>query len=82
MNALLQLGVPFFAILMVFFGVQYSRAGSFVGGLPPVPPWAPGGVAGAYLTGVLLILAGLSTLVRIKPRWGAARLESSFCFAS
>lgn len=80
MNLLLQFGVTFFAIPMVFFGVQYLRAGSYEGGLPPVPPWAPGGVAGAYLAGALLVVAGLSMLARIKPRWGAAAIGVFFLF--
>jgi len=78
MNLLLQVGVPFFAIPMVFFGVQYVRTGSYEGVLPPVPPWAPGGVVGAYLAGALLIVAGLSILLRIKPRWGAAAIGIFF----
>lgn len=71
MDILLRLGPCFFSIAMIFFGAEYLHYGRFVGGLPPVPPWAPGDALGAYLTGVLLIVAGLSILFRKKPRWGA-----------
>jgi uncharacterized membrane protein len=78
MNRLLQLGVPFFSIPMIFFGVQYVRAGRYVGGLPPVPPWAPGRVIGAYIAGVVLIMGGLSVLLRVKPRCGATAIAIFF----
>jgi uncharacterized membrane protein len=72
MNALRKLGPVLFAISMIFFGIQYVRAGSYVGGLPPVPPWAPGGAIGADLTGVLLIAGGASILIGKRARAGAA----------
>jgi len=46
--------VFFFAIPILIFGIQYLTYGRFVRGLPPVPPWAPGGAA-AYLTVALLV---------------------------
>ena len=72
MNTLRRLGPTLFAIPMIFFGIQYLRARSYVGGLPPVPPWAPGGAVGADLTGVLLIAGGASILVGKRARTGAA----------
>jgi len=72
MNALRKLGPVFFAISMMFFGIQYLRARSYVGGLPPVPPWAPGGVIGTDLAGVLLLAGGASILVGQRARAGAA----------
>jgi uncharacterized membrane protein len=57
---------------MIFFGIQYFRASSYVGGLPPVPPWAPGGAVGADLAGVLLIAGGASILFGRRVRVGAA----------
>jgi uncharacterized membrane protein len=72
MNALRKLGPALFAVPMIFFGIQYLRARSYVGGLPPVPPWAPGGVIGADLTGVLLIAGGASVLLGKRARAGAA----------
>jgi uncharacterized membrane protein len=72
MNALRKLGPCFFAVPMIFFGIQYFRARSYVGGLPPVPPWAPGGAIGADLAGLLLIGGGASILFGKRARAGAA----------
>lgn len=79
MNLLLELGPYFFSIPMIFFGVQYVRYG-FIGGLPPVPPWAPGGALGAYVTGTLLVVAGASILIGKRARWGAALIGGLFLF--
>jgi uncharacterized membrane protein YphA (DoxX/SURF4 family) len=78
MNIRLRLGPPFFSIAMVFFGVQYLRYGHYAGGLPPVPPWAPGGAVGAYIAGVILIVGGLSILLGKKPRCGATMIGIFF----
>jgi uncharacterized membrane protein len=72
MNPLRKLGSALFAIPIIFFGIQYLRARSYVGGLPPVPPWAPGGAIGADLTGGLLIAGGASILFGKRARVGAA----------
>jgi uncharacterized membrane protein len=80
MNALRKLGPALFAISMIFFGIQYLRAGSYIGGLPPVPPWAPGGAMGANLTGVLLIAGGASILFGKRARMGAALIGWFFLF--
>lgn len=72
MNALRKLAPALFAIPMIFFGIQYLRARSYVGGLPPVPPWARGGVIGADLTGILLMAGGASILIGKRARAGAA----------
>ena len=53
---------------MVVFGIQYLALGSYQGGLPPVPPWAPGGAVGAYLVGAILIATGLSIAMNWKAR--------------
>jgi uncharacterized membrane protein len=78
MNALRKLGPVLFAISMIFFGIQYVRAGSYVGGLPPVPPWAPGGRVGADLTGVLLMAGGASILIGKRARAGATLIAWFF----
>jgi hypothetical protein len=41
MDRLLGLRRFFSAIPMVGFGLQYVGYGHYLGGLPPVPPWAP-----------------------------------------
>jgi len=59
MTRLLHLGRLFLAISLTAFGIQYLLYGRFVGGLPPVPPWTPGGAVGAYLVGTFLIAAAV-----------------------
>jgi|HubBroStandDraft_6_1064221.scaffolds.fasta_scaffold06229_6 uncharacterized membrane protein len=80
MDRLLGLGRFLFAIPMVGFGLQYVGYGHYLGGLPPVPPWTPGGAVGAYLTGVVLIAAGLSIIANWKARFSAAVLGLVFLF--
>ena len=80
MSALLRLGSCFFAVSMIFFGVQYVRYHALLGGLPPVPPWTPGGSAVAYATGVLLIFGGVCIAIRRKARAGAALIAGVFLF--
>jgi len=74
MDRLLELGRFIFAIPMAAFGVQYIVYGRYLGGLPPVPPWSPGGASGAYLTGAVLIVAGVSILANWKARLSATVL--------
>jgi uncharacterized membrane protein YphA (DoxX/SURF4 family) len=56
---LFQIGRWFFAVAIAFFGFQYLFHGHYLGGLPPVPPWAPGGAPGAYVVGFLLLAAAV-----------------------
>lgn len=79
MISLKPIGRVFFAIPIVIFGIQYLAYGRFVRGLPPVPPWAPGGAAAAYLTGALLVAAGVCILANVQVRLSAAVL-GMFCF--
>jgi uncharacterized membrane protein len=79
MNNLKAIGRVFFAIPITVFGVQYLSYGRFARGLPPVPPWAPGGAAAAYLTGALLVVAGVCILANVQVRLSAAVL-GTFCF--
>lgn len=71
MDTLLKPGRCFFAASLIAFGVQYVIYGRFAGGLPPVPPWTPGGHVGAYLVGAALIAAGISIAANWKARWSA-----------
>ena len=80
MNNLITLGRFFFAIGMAVFGIQYIWYGRFMGGLPPVPPWAPGGAVGAYLVGAVLIAASLSIAANKKGCLSAIVLGSLFLF--
>jgi uncharacterized membrane protein YphA (DoxX/SURF4 family) len=78
MDTLLKVGRFCFAISIAFFGLQYLLYGRLVGGLPPVPPWTPGGRVLAYLTGVVLIAAGVSIATLWKGRLSATALGVLF----
>jgi uncharacterized membrane protein YphA (DoxX/SURF4 family) len=78
MNTLLKVGRLCFAISIAFFGFQYLLYGRFMGGLPPVPPWTPGGRVLAYLMGVVLLAAGLSIATLWKARLSAIGLAVLF----
>jgi uncharacterized membrane protein len=67
-----------FAISIAAFGVQYLLYGHYLGGLPPVPPWAPGGAIGAYLVGVFLIAAAVGIAAQWNARLFAALLGTLF----
>jgi uncharacterized membrane protein YphA (DoxX/SURF4 family) len=72
MNEVLhQCGRVFFAIALADFGIQYLGYGRFVRGLPPVPPWVPGGSVLAYVVGVILVAAAVSIAVKRKARISA-----------
>jgi uncharacterized membrane protein YphA (DoxX/SURF4 family) len=73
-------GRIFFAVGIAAFGAQYLLHGSYLGGLPPVPPWAPGGSIGAYFVGVFLILAAISIAAQWNARLFAALLGALFLF--
>jgi len=78
MDTLLKVGRLCFAISIAFFGFQYLLYGRFMGGLPPVPPWTPGGRVLAYLMGVVLLAAGLSIATLWKARLSAIGLAVLF----
>jgi len=78
MDTLLKVGRFCFAISIAFFGFQYLLYGRFTGGLPPVPPWTPGGRVLAYVLGAALILAGLSIATPWKARLSATGLAVLF----
>jgi len=62
MSHLLKIGRFFLAIPLLVFAIQYLAIGKYQGGLPPMPPWAQGGAAGAYLAGVLLLVTSVAIL--------------------
>ena len=75
-----HIGRIVFAIGIAAFGGQYLLHGHYLGGLPPVPPWAPGGSAGAYLVGVFLIVAAVAIAAQWNARLFAALLGALFLF--
>jgi uncharacterized membrane protein YphA (DoxX/SURF4 family) len=78
MDSLLELGRVLFAIAIAAFGVQYLHYGQFVGGLPPVPPWTPGGSFFAYVVGAALVVAGLCIAAKMKARLAATLVGMLF----
>jgi uncharacterized membrane protein YphA (DoxX/SURF4 family) len=60
MTHLLKVGRFFLAIPLLVFAIQYLATGKYQGGLPPMPPWAQGGAAGAYLVGLLLLVTSVA----------------------
>jgi uncharacterized membrane protein len=78
MPFLRHFGRILFAIGIAAFGAQYLLHGRYLGGLPPVPPWAPGGFIGAYLVGVFLIVAAVSIAAQWNARLFAALLGTLF----
>ena len=75
---LCHLGRILFAISIAAFGAQYLLQGQYLGGLPPVPPWAPGGTIGAYLVGAFLIVAAVAIAAQWNARLFAALLGTLF----
>jgi uncharacterized membrane protein len=78
MDNLVNAGRILFAIPMIVFGIQYIAFGKYAGGLPPVPPWAPGGAPGAYLVGIVLTAAGLSMVTKKYARLSALAIGMLF----
>jgi uncharacterized membrane protein YphA (DoxX/SURF4 family) len=68
MSHLLKIGRFFLAIPLLVFAIQYLAMGKYQGGLPPMPPWAQGGAAGAYLVGVLLLMTSVAVLLNKQAR--------------
>jgi uncharacterized membrane protein YphA (DoxX/SURF4 family) len=72
LNLLLELGRYFFAIAIAGFGVNYIIYGQFRTGLPPVPPWIPGGAVLSYVVGAALVVAAVSIAANGKVRSSSA----------
>lgn len=76
MDKILTLGRFLFAFSLAFFGIQYFLYGRFVGGLPIIPPWIPGGPPAAYLTGAILIAASVGIAMKRTASLSATLLGS------
>jgi uncharacterized membrane protein len=73
-----HIGRILFAIGIAAFGAQYLLYGHYLGGLPPVPPWVPGGTIGAYLVGVFLVVAAIVIAAQWNARLFAILLGTLF----
>lgn len=60
-NVLYNLGKYLYAIPFAIFGLMHLMNGSQMAGM--VPTYVPGGVFWVYLTGIALILAGISIII-------------------
>src|SRR5437773_2300527 len=69
-----KFGRIFFAIPLAVFGIQDLIHGRWMGGLPPVPPWTPGGHIFAYVMGVVLIAISISLIAKKEARFSATIL--------
>jgi uncharacterized membrane protein YphA (DoxX/SURF4 family) len=65
MAKLLNLGRILFATAMAFFGMHYLIY-THGAGAAPGPPWFPGSVISADLTGAALLITGLSIAINLK----------------
>jgi uncharacterized membrane protein YphA (DoxX/SURF4 family) len=81
MGQLLKIGRFFLAVPLLVFAIQYFAIGKYQGGLAPMPPWAQGGAAGAYLVGVLLLLTGVAILINKQARVLSLVTGSWFVFS-
>jgi uncharacterized membrane protein len=77
MNELLGAGRVFFAIAMVFFGIQFVIFAASLTGPVPGPPWMRGSVFVAGLVAAGFILAGFSIAVGKMARWAALFLGAA-----
>jgi uncharacterized membrane protein len=82
MPVLREFGRAALVIATCAFGVQYLGYGHFTAGLPPVPPFIPGGTWIAYPLGVFLIAAALCTLLKVRNGWAALSLGVLFFFCA
>lgn len=59
-----SIGRIVYGVVFCIFGSFHFMRGSQMGGM--VPEWLPGGVFWIYLTGIALIAAGISIIIRKK----------------
>ena len=77
-NLLRDLGRVCFAVGIGAFGIQYLLYGRFVGGLAPVPPWAPGGSVLSYVVGIFLLAGAAGIALLWYPRLSALLIGGFF----
>jgi uncharacterized membrane protein YphA (DoxX/SURF4 family) len=68
MPNLLKIGRYFLAVPLLVFAIQYLVFGKYLGGLPPMPPWAQGAGFGAYPVGTLLLVTSTAILINRRVR--------------
>jgi uncharacterized membrane protein len=76
-NALITVGRVFIGMACLLYGVEHFLHPANVPGVPLekfMPPWIPGHAAIAYVTGALLLIAGVFILLNKKTRLAATYL--------
>jgi uncharacterized membrane protein YphA (DoxX/SURF4 family) len=68
MPNLLKIGRYFLALPLLVFAIQYFMFGKYLGGLPPMPPWAQGASFGAYPMGLLLLVTSAAIFINKQAR--------------
>jgi hypothetical protein len=68
MPNLLKIGRYFLALPLLVFAIQYFMFGKYLGGLPPMPPWAQGASFGAYPMGLLLFATSAAIFLNKQAR--------------
>jgi uncharacterized membrane protein len=77
MRLIRSVALSFFAIAMVAFGIQHLVYGEFVTRVvPKLPAWIPWQTLLAYMTGIVLIAAGIAILFRTQVRLASLLLGS------
>ena len=74
MRWLAVVGRSFFAVAILYFGVEQFLHPEFAPGVPlelQTPAWIPGHVAWAWFAGIVLVPAGLCILINKGARWAA-----------
>jgi uncharacterized membrane protein YphA (DoxX/SURF4 family) len=78
MERITEIGRFFFALSMVGFGIQQFVFTGFVVGLELVPKWMPAHAFCAYVTGAVLIVAGVCIAIKKFGRFASAVLSVGF----
>jgi uncharacterized membrane protein len=76
-SALITAGRLIIAIAAIFYGIEHFLHPAGVPGVPlekMMPPWIPARMLVGYLTGAILLIAGVSTLLAKKTRTAATYL--------
>jgi uncharacterized membrane protein YphA (DoxX/SURF4 family) len=68
MPNILKIGRYFLALPLLVFAMQYLVFGKYLGGLPPMPPWAQGAGFGAYPVGLLLLVTSAAIFIDRQAR--------------
>ncbi len=67
-----RIGRILFAAVIAFFGLGHFMNGPAMAGM--IPSWLPGGVFWVYLTGAILVLAGIAIIAHRQMKWASILL--------